>query len=271
MKAKSGVLGLISILALLVYFGAPSSACGNPSDWTSEQLLAAFDEVARNYGAIEYATYTYMTEFSAAPKNIDELRESGHLNVQMTNPYTGGEVLALVRTDNPEGDILGNVGMSIHDDGREVRVETWFLRRDDTDTMYQRSMLKRMSVRVNTVDRGYFFENENPRDEQMVAVYCKQAIDAIESFIQRNGRTPEDFVDMYNNGDVNVHYINPVTGELMMPSDDLSAGDYTYRKIGEEGYTLIGWGREEPVFFATTDENEELAFYVEWPQLLLED
>jgi hypothetical protein len=70
---------------------------------------------------------------------------------------------------------------------------------------------------------------------------------------------------------VNVHYYNPVTGNLVASSEELSAGNYMYRKVGEKGYTLIGWGREEPVFFATTDDTEEMNFYAEWVDLTPEE
>ena len=41
--------------------------------------------------------------------NLDDLRDSGHLNVLMTNPYTGGEVVSLVNEDWPDGDVIGNI------------------------------------------------------------------------------------------------------------------------------------------------------------------
>jgi len=266
----------IILLSVLVILGlAPVSAMGQDgtriSDWSREQFMAAFDEVARNYGAVEYATYTFMVENNRPPENLDELRDSGHLNVVMVNPYTGDDVMSLVEEDYPDGDLIGNVWVSSRDNGHEAHVEVWYLRPDDGGAIYIRSMVKRMYLFESEPEYEYMFGNDLPREEQMVTVYCRQAVDALASFKQRNGRLPDDFTDMYENGDVNVHYINPLTGEPAAASEDISPGDFWYERLeGEEedGYTLIGWGSEFPVFFGTTDEAVEMAFYLEWPQLL---
>ncbi len=255
-------LSAILVFACLL---APQPAYAGTAYWTDAQFRWAFDEVARNLGAIEYASFTYMVEFGSPPDSLDDLRSTGHLNVLMTNPYTGGEVVSLTREDYPDGDLAGNVLVAEREQYEELHIEAWFIRPGDTANV--RSMVKRISLYQSEVDREYFFGNELPRDEQMVTVYCRQAIDAIESFIQRNGRSPEHFDDMYANGDVNVHYINPISGELAVSSEELSEGDFLYRKMGEEGFTLIGWGREQPVFFATTEDSEETAFYDTYPEL----
>jgi hypothetical protein len=272
---KNYCLVAIFVLSLLMLGAVPSFATPEPgpvSDWNREQISSAFDEVARYYGAIEYSVFTFMVEFGRAPQSLDELRETGHLNIEMVNPYTGGEVKSLVPEDYPDGDLAGNVLVSNRRNaGREAHVEAWFLRREEDNTLIIRSMVVRIALYESEVDWDYFFANELPRDEQFVAVYCTQATDAIDSFIQRNGSTPEDFVDMYDNGDVNVHYFNPITGELVVDSETLSAGNYHYEKIGEDGYVIIGWGREEPVFFATTDDDAEAAFYAEYPELMPEE
>ncbi len=248
----------------------PQSVHANIPDWTTGEFSNAFDEVARNYGAVEYATYTFMIEYGIAPSSLDELRDTGHLNVQMANPYTDGDVLSLTSDDYPDGDLEGNILVSNRlNNGREVRIEAWFLRRNADGIIHIRSMVKRISLYESEIDRLYFFDNDLPREEQFVAIYCRQAIDAFESFEQRNGRSAEDFGDMYENGDVNVRYINPITGEIAVSSGELSAGDFYYEKIGEDGFYFIGWGRERPVFFASTDEDATLEFYLEWPELLM--
>ena len=259
-------LKLILLVCLVATFVA-SSAFGMrySRDWTQEEYDAAFDEVARNFGAVEYATYTFMVEFSRAPDSLDELRQTGHLNVLMSNPYTGGEVRSLTRADFPDGDLAGNIFVADRDEGREAHIQAFYVRNTNPPTV--RSMIKRVYLYQSEVDHRYMFENDLPRDEQMVVAYCLQAIDALESFRQKVGESPKDFEDMYVRGDVNVHYINPITGELVVSSQELSAGNYFYRKIGDEGYLLIGWGRTRPVFFATTDESEEEKFYQTWPEL----
>jgi hypothetical protein len=260
---------LLAGLSIFLFLAIPYSAIAGPSEWTDEQFGLAFDEVARNYGAAEYATYTFMVEFGRSPESLDELRESGHLNVQMTNPYTGGEVKNLTEADYPDGDTAGNLWLSSpQENGEETHLEAWFLRKEDDGTIMVRSMVKRIFIYQSEVDYNYFFNNDLPRDEQFVAVYCSQAIDAFESFEQRQGRSAENFDDMYENGDVNVHYINPITGVLTVSSEGLSPGDFYYEKIGEDGYYFIGWGRERPVFFACTDEDRAVEFYLEWPELV---
>jgi len=255
-------------LGLLILFvvQAPTLGVGYSSDWTDAQYRAAFDEVARNYGATEYATYTFMVEFGRSPHSLKELVDSGHLNVLMTNPYTGGEVVSLVPEDYPNGHLAGNILVADRDEGNETHAEAYYVRKDREPMVH--SMIKRIYLYTSSVDHAYLFENELPRDEQFTAVYCMQAIDALESFQQKIGESPASFEDMYVRGDVNVHYYNPVTDELAVSSEELSAGDFYYRKIGDEGYELVGWGRERPVFFATTDEATETAFYGRWPGLL---
>jgi len=267
--ALNGILrACLAAFSFLLLLCATAYAQHGSHDWTEGELGAAFDEVARNYGAAEYATYTFMVEFGRAPNSLDELRDSGHLNVLMANPYTGGEVKSLGPSDYPDGDLAGNIWVSARDEGREAHIEAWYVRRDDRRGLVVRSMVKRIYIYQSEIDYDYFFGNDLPRDEQMVAVYCSQAIDAIDSFVQKKGGTPEDFDDMYENGDVNVHYINPVTGELVTSAPDLSAGNFYYEKIGEEGFELIGWGRERPVFYGCTDEEAASRFYMAWPELM---
>ena len=255
---------------LLTGFQSPSIA--GPRDWTDEEFGLAFDEVARNYGAAEYAVYTFMLDYGRSPESLDELRDSGHLNVLMTNPYTGGEVVSLTESDYPDGDVVGNLWLSSpRENGEETHLEAWFLRRVEREVITVRSMVKRIYIYHSEVDYNYLFGNELPRDEQFVAVYCRQAIDAFESFEQRNGRSADDFKDMYENGDVNVHYVNPITGELAVSSKELSAGDFYYEKIGVDGFYFVGWGRDRPVFFACTDEDRAMEFYLEWPELIDEE
>jgi len=264
-------IALILLFALILN-PAPLSACETDvTEWSREQFMEAFDVVARNFGAVEYATFTYMIEFGEAPESLDVLRDSGHLNVFMDNPYTDGGVISLIPEDFPDGDLAGNILVSNNrNNGRESHLEAWFLRIDD-ETIMQRSMVKRIALFESEVEYALFFENELPRDEQLVTIYCTQAIDAIESFQQRNPEAPENFIDMWDNGDVNVHYINPITSELAVSNEELSPGNFFYEKLGPEEFTLIGWGRERPVFFATTSDEVEEEFYATWVHLFEDD
>ncbi|MFH1675647.1 MAG: hypothetical protein ABIC40_01395, partial [bacterium] len=254
------ILTLAIILTLLAF---PLGSSAKPDLQTKEDFAGAFDEVARNFGAMEYATYTFMLEMRRPPISLDELRESGHLNVLMTNPYTDGEVISVTKDDLIGNDLAGNVYFEVRDDNHESYIEVFFVRLDPKPTVH--SMVKRIFIFFSQPDHDYLFGNDLTREEQFTAVYCYQAIDAIECFEQRNGRTPENFDDMYENGDVNVHYINPITGELAVSSEELSPGNYYYKKIGEDGYLFIGWGKETPVFLGTTDQDEENRFYEQWP------
>jgi hypothetical protein len=266
MKTLTHLLYL-TILPVMIVFPLSQAAYsqGHTHDWTDQDFRQAFDEVARNYGAVEYATYTFMVEFARAPYSMQELIDTGHLNVIMTNPYTGEDVISLTPEDFPDGDHAGNIYLTDRDEGHEAHIEAYYVRNGTPPMVH--SMLKRIYLYTSSIDHAYFFENDLPRDEQMTAVYCRQAVDALESIQQKIGKSPDDFEDMYIRGDVNVHYVNPVTGELAVSSEELSAGDFSYKKIGDEGYMLIGWGRERPVFFATTDDAESDAFYAEWPEL----
>lgn len=263
MKKITALFSLIT--AALILSGTLLFAGNNDPDhpvysWNDEQFAAAFDEVARNFGAIEYASYTFMVEFGRHPESLQELRETGHLNVEMTNPYYESGVVDLTEEDIPDGHLAGNIFMRVESGGYIVFIEAYYVRSNgEYPTVH--SMIKQITLYQSEIDHAYLFEQDIPRDEQFTAVYCRQAVDAIESFLQRKGRSPDDFIDMYDHGDVNVRYFNPVTGEMAVSSEEMSAGDFYYKKVGDETYTLIGWGREEPVFFATTDESEEIWFY----------
>jgi len=253
---------LLSIGALMVsLFGT----AGSVRDWNDQQIRDAFDEVARNYGAVEYATYTFMVEFQRAPTSLQELRDTGHLNVIMANPYSGGEVVSLERKDFPDGVLMGNIFVASRDEGHEVHIQAYYVRKNPVPVV--RSMVKRIYLYTSSIDRSLFEQEGIQKDEQMTAVYCRQSMDALESFQQKVGESPQDFEDMYTRGDVNVHYINPITGKKAVSSETLSPGDFNYRKIGAEGYIVIGWGRERPVFFACTDDAATQTFYENWPGL----
>jgi hypothetical protein len=183
----------------------------------------------------------------------------------MKNPYTGGDVKSLTKADIPDGVLMGNLLVFDRDLGREAREEAYYVRKGKPATVH--SMIKRIWIYHSSLDHSIFFENDLPRDEQMTAVYCRQALDALESFQQKIGSSPVDFDDEYKRGDVNVRYVNPITKEQVKSSEKLSAGDYYYKKIGDEGYMLIGWGRERPVFFACTDDAASAEFYKQWPGL----
>ena len=254
-------------IALSIVMLAATMFCtaGSVRDWNDKQLRNAFDDVARNYGATEYATYTFMVEFGRAPESLQELRDSGHLNVLMANPYTCGEVVSLERKDLPDGNLMGNIFVASRDGGREAHEQAYYVRKGPPAVV--RSMVKRIYIYHSSIDRMLFDQKDIPRDEQMVAVYCRQAMDALEGFQQKCGGSPIDFEDMFRRGDVNVHYVNPVTGNKARSRDRLSAGDFYYRKIDDEGYLLVGWGRKRPVFIACTDDTVSKEFFKSWPGL----
>ena len=68
----------ITLLVLILLIGGitvlPTVSRADVSTWTEEEFDFAFDEVARNYGAAEYAIYTFMVEYGRSPESIDELR-----------------------------------------------------------------------------------------------------------------------------------------------------------------------------------------------------
>jgi hypothetical protein len=265
MNLEGEIMKTARILILTIIALAMSGLAMGKDNLTDKELRWGFDECARNFGAVEYATYTYMVEFHKAPASLQELRDTGHLNVLMVNPYSGAEVKSLGPDDYPDGDLAGNIYIKDRDESREAHEEIWYVRPNDQTILH--SMVKRIYLYTSSLDHQLFFDNDLPRDEQFVAVYCRQAVDALESFQQKIGTSPDNFEDMYNRGDVNVHYINPITGELAVSSEELSVGNFFYKKEKDNGYTLIGWGRTRPVFFASTDEDASNAFYQIWPGL----
>jgi hypothetical protein len=56
----------LAVLTIGVLVVAAVCSGASVRDWNDKQLRDAFDEVARNYGACEYATYTFMVEFGPA-------------------------------------------------------------------------------------------------------------------------------------------------------------------------------------------------------------
>jgi hypothetical protein len=203
-----------------------------------------FDTIARNFGAVEGAYYTFTLEFERIPVSIQEMEDTGHLRVAWENPYTGEPVM---QTDkkNP-----GDLSWELDDEDPLISTSAYYI--DWNDNRMVRWMTKSIWIYTQEELKEWIFEDGAPREEQLVRVYCLQLEDALETYKQRFGTYPDTYEDL-TAGDVNVTYINPITSELVKPSKELSQGDFWYKKIDDRHFAIVGWGYDEPVYFVSND------------------
>ena len=211
-----------------------------------EQFDETFNTVARNFGAVEGAYYTYTLEFERVPETIQEMVDTGHLQVDWNNPYTGDPVRQT--SEKAPGDLSWVPG----DEDPVVEISAYYI--DYNDTKMVRWMTKTIWIYTHKELHKWIFEDGAPREEQLVRVYCLQFEDALTSYKQRFGEFPDTY-DELAKGDVNVAYLNPITSELVRNSRELSPGDIWYRKIDDEHFAIVGWGHDEPVYFFSNDRN----------------
>jgi hypothetical protein len=232
-----------------------------------------FDEVSRNFGAVEASYYTYTMEFERVPQSLQDMIDTGHLRVKWTNPYTGETVK---QTYDRE---IGDISWEVLDNGEYIAMTTFFISWNNMDET--RWMKRGIWPYTQEELKKWVFNNDVTREEQLVRVYCLQLEDALESYELRFGYMPESYEDLAK-ADVNVAYINPITGEVVKNSPELSPGDFWYEKIvayvnlatGEvvKGspefnpggkwvdaslFSIVGWGLNEPVYFMSNDRTRE--------------
>ncbi len=238
----------ITILLILA-LGLQAAAAGPFKYKSRSQFDNIFDEVARNFGAVESAYYTYTLEFEKPPGSIQEMIDTGHLNIIWANPYTGNPVQ---QTDsrNP-GDISWEI---LPEDETFVRTSAFYV--DFKDPKIVHWMTKTIMQYTHEEMHNWVFDDELPREEIQVRIYCIQFEDALESFEMRFGRLPESFEELAK-GDINVAYINPITGEAVKSTGELSPGDFWYQRLDDDRYAIVGWGYKEPIYFMSNDRSYE--------------
>jgi hypothetical protein len=211
-----------------------------------EEFDRIFNEVARNFGAVEAAFYTFGVEFERVPGSLQEMIDTGHLRVKWANPYTG-EPVQQTHDKTP-----GDISWQIAEDDPYIVTSAFYT--DLRDSTVTRWMTKTIWIYTHEELRKWVFGDDAPREEKLVRVYCLQFEDAIESFRQRFGRLPETHEELAE-GDVNVAYINPITAEVVKNSEQLSPGDFWYRKLDDDHFAIVGWGNDEPVYFLSNDRD----------------
>jgi hypothetical protein len=267
-------IGSILILALFVVF---STFCGaaETKKLDREQLKSAFDVVAQNLGALEYAYYTFTLEFERTPENIDEMISTGHLRVEMGNPYSKDPVHLGTIGETP---IPGALYYK-----KESKTAAQFVCHfiDPNAPDRTRWLQRRIVMFTHQELKKAVFGDNASRNEKLTRVYLLQMGDALDSFEQRYGKFPASWAEMSKIGDVNVKYLNPMTGKLVKQTDKFSPGDFLYRTYakgetrkvpykkpdGTRGYTeqlceeyyyeLVGWGEKEPVYYYSNDPDKE--------------
>lgn len=232
-----------------------------------------FDEVARNFGAVEAAYYTYTMEFEKVPQSLQDMIDTGHLRVKWTNPYTGEPVKQTFKKE------IGDIAWEVIDNGDYIGTTAYFVGWNNPEET--RWMRKDIWPYTHEELKSWVFKDDATREEQLVRVYCLQFEDALESYQIRFGYMPDSYEELAK-GDVNVAYINPITGDVVKNSPDLSPGDFWYEKIvayfnlvtgevvkgspefspGESWrdaclYSIVGWGLKEPIYFVSNDRTRE--------------
>ena len=285
---------VICFLILLV----SNPAVASKKKFSRDELKHGFDVVAQNFGALQYAYYTFSLEFERPPNDINELKSSGHFRVKLINPYSKNKPVVLgAITDRPIAAALyySKSGEKWGD------FLTYFINPNKPDLL--RSLVISSSIFTHEELHKSVFGDDASREEQLTRVYLLQLNDAIDSFEQRYGRMPDSLDEMAEIGDVNVNYINPFTDKLVKNKSRLSPGDYMYRRItsvnknaentetgkkryslqrkygnvlkktppknddhddsavDEDFYEVIGWGETAPIYYYSNDTSRE---YLGW-------
>lgn len=289
---KYHIIGLTIIAFVLLC--STCFAVSEESEFTREELKDGFDIVAQNFGALQFAYYTFTLEFKRPPNDIQELSDSGHFMVQLHNPYSNKDVYLGALTDKP---VPAGLYYSKADDYTGIFAVYYI---DPNKPARMRSLKSRVTIFTHEALQEMVFGDDASREEKLTRVYLVQLNDAIDSFEQRYGRLPKSLDEMSKIGDVNVSYINPFTKKLVKNTETLSPGDYIYRmftkddgeeseNIGddserkfmydrfdtvmkratskndenlhswdiEEYYEVVGWGKEEPIYYFSTDETRD--------------
>ncbi|MFH1515465.1 MAG: hypothetical protein ABIG42_08400, partial [bacterium] len=90
------------VVVCLLGFLVSNPVMATEKEFSREELKQAFDVVAQNFGALQFAYYTFTLEFERPPNDINELKDSGHLRVQLINPYYKDKPVVLgAATDKP--------------------------------------------------------------------------------------------------------------------------------------------------------------------------
>lgn len=231
-------------VVLIFIMGISCTADGKYTYADRAEFDETFNTVARNFGAVEGAYYTFTLEFERVPESLQEMADTGHLRVEWENPYTGEPVH---QTDNQHP---GDVSWELDDEDPIITTSAYFI--DWNDTTMVRWMTKSIWIYTHEELHKWVFEDGALREEQLVRVYCLQLEDALETYKQRFGKYPGTYEELAK-GDVNVAYINPMTSERVVNSNDISPGDFWYRKIDDNHYAIVGWGFKEPVYFFSND------------------
>jgi hypothetical protein len=238
---------IITVLAILLL---PVVACANAGYKYKDRadFDRIFDEIARNFGAVEGAYYTYTLEFEKVPTSLQEMIDTGHLRVIWTNPYTGKPV------QQSEGNVPGDITWVVEEDGDYISTATSYISWNNPNEI--RWMKKSIWPYTHEELHKWVFGDDASREEKLVRVYCLQMEDAIDSFEQRFGRMPNSYEEL-GKGDVNVAYINPFTGKQVKDSGDLSPGDFRYERIDDKHFSIVGWGKTKPVYFMSNDRSRD--------------
>ena len=301
---KNYLTGLTILVFILIC--STCYAVSDKSEFTRDELKRGFDIVAQNFGALQFAYYTFTLEFERPPNDIQELTDSGHFMVKLKNPYSDKDVYLGAINDKP---YPAGLYYSKFDE-LSGEFAAFFINPNKPSKL--RSLKSRVTIFTHEALKEMVFGDDASREEQLTKIYLIQLNDAIDSFEQRYGRLPKSLDEMSEIGDVNVSYINPFTKKPVKNTDKLSAGDYMYRKFtkgedeksetntgsdsdekfmydrfktvvkrstpkniddndlsdDDEYYEVIGWGKEEPVYYFSTDTTRE---YFGWGSTPEED
>ena len=275
---NSKIVFLLVLIPLSIILTAGSIDINKAS---RDELKRAFDVIIQNYGALEFAYYTFTLEFERPPANFTELKNSGHLTVLMKDPYTDGDVKVVDSMPN------GKAGNLLYNKNSKNSAEFACFYANPNNPKNMRWLHSDIKIYTHEALHEAVFNDKASREEKLTRVYLLQLDDAVESFRQKIGRMPESVKEMAEKGDVNVSYINPFTGELAKQSEILSPGDYFYRRFTkkamhqepkrqpdgklimqdvereEDFYEVIGWGKTEPVYYFSNDRTKE---NLEWEE-----
>jgi hypothetical protein len=185
---------------------------------------------------ISAAILSYRSEYLVFPLDLGELEVSGHLLVNIFNPYTGLPVKNIIDDLSVRpGDIRYEYSgpdqagvLSYLADGSVERRAIDLYSGDDFDMLY------RLTAELGAEDRH-------------VCIYIFQLSHVINEYYHAYGILPDKVPQIESKLFASVSFMNPFTREpvkqVLNPLEK-SRGDYFYYKAADDQYILIGYGKD---------------------------
>ncbi len=183
---------------------------------------------------ISAAILSYRSEHLVFPLDLGEVEITGHLLVNLFNPYSGLPVRSIsddlsVRPGDVRYDYYGPDKVSIVSflaDGTPVKRDISLYSSSEFNTLFKKT-------------------TGLSEEDRRVCIYTFQLAHIINEFYHSEGYLPDKVPQIESKLFATVSFLNPYTREpvkqIMNPLEKRE-GDYFYYKTGESQYLLVGYG-----------------------------